>query len=71
MRKIENGIILGVNFNPVKFNKQLLKFLPLRSVRVLSVELFQLPCSMNFLQDVYFAVCDFLKFAGTNFSGSN
>ena len=55
MRKIENGIILGVNFNPVKFNKQLLKFLPLRSVRVLSVELFQLPCSMSFLQDVYFA----------------
>lgn len=64
---MENGSIIGINFNPVKFNKKLLKYLPLRSVGVFSVVLFQLPFSMKFLRDLCCRLAIFLKFAATDF----
>lgn len=64
---MENGSIIGLNFNPVKFNKQLLKYLPLRSVGVFSVVLFQLPFSMKFLRDLFCRLAIFFEVCGNRF----
>ena len=64
---MENGPILRLNFNTVKFNKQLLKYLPLRSVGVFSVVFFQLPFSMKFLRDLFCRLAIFFEVCGNRF----